>query len=467
MGRVRRKLRSTVETVQKQLELSLLAADAARRELQAARLEASAAKRSTEEVVRSRAELERGYRRLSRLYEIGKLLLDYGGEASLRALFAEVARVVPLRTAVLIDATGELPALRIVSVRARGVSDGDLAAAEAAALRALPASGIAVDDEHLELPTQRLADLDTVGAAASGSRDLAGSLALLPLLLRDRPAAGLLLLEASRRVTEAEGVFLRAVADQVALALERHAARLRDVRLREEATAIERQKQELMAIVSHDLRNPLGAVLLGVSTLQRKPQMDEGLRREHLAVIRRAASRANRLIHDLLDVGRLEEGHLALACEPVALGPLLDEAVELLKPLAEEREVSCRGSVPTDLPAVLADRERILQVFSNLIGNAIRYSQPGGTIEVGAALDGLGVRCTVADDGPGIAPADLPQVFDRYFQGAPRDGHARGGAGLGLAIAKGIVEAHGGRIWVEPAAGRGCCFVFTLPAVER
>ena len=234
-------------------------------------------------------------------------------------------------------------------------------------------------------------------------------------------------------------------------------------RQREAAIALERQKKELMAIVSHDLRNPIAAVLLGVSTLQRKPDMSEKLRREHLAVIHRAATRANRMIHDLLDADRIEEGRLPLNQEPLALGPLVEEAVQLLGPLAAEREVQCAGAAAADLPAVHADRERVLQVLGNLIGNAIRFSLPGGSITVSAAVEDGHICCAVADDGPGIAPAELPRVFDRYWQGAPRQGHAVGGAGLGLAIAKGIVEAHGGRIWVETGKGRGCRFVFTLP----
>ena len=243
--------------------------------------------------------------------------------------------------------------------------------------------------------------------------------------------------------------------------LEAKAAR----RQREAAVALERQKKELMAIVSHDLRNPIAAVLLGVSTLQRKPDMDAKLRREHLAVIHRAATRADRMIHDLLDAGRIEEGHLPLTREPLSLGPVLDEAVQLLGPLAAERELTCTGAAARDLPEVHADRERLLQVFGNLIGNAIRYSLPGGSITVRAAVEDGQICCSVADDGPGIAPSEVPHVFDRYWQGAPRKGHAAGGAGLGLSIAKGIVEAHGGRIWVEAGRGRGCRFVFTLPTV--
>src|SRR5207302_796768 len=127
--------------------------------------------------------------------------------------------------------------------------------------------------------------------------------ATFPLLVDRRPAAGLLQVEAAHKLREGELLFLRSVADQLAVAIDRHAARLHDVELRERAEALDRQKKELMAIVSHDLRNPLAAVLLGVSTLLRKPDMEPALRREHLEVMLRAATRAHRLIHDLLDAG--------------------------------------------------------------------------------------------------------------------------------------------------------------------
>jgi signal transduction histidine kinase len=292
-------------------------------------------------------------------------------------------------------------------------------------------------------------------------------IATFPLLLDRRPAAGLLQIEACSRLREAEVLFLRSVADQLAAALDRRAARLRDVQLRERAEALDHRQKELMAIVSHDVRNPLAAVLLGVSTLLRRPDMSEGLRREHLDVMHRAATRAARLVHDLLDASRIEEGKLVLTREPLPLSPLVDEALEILRPLSAEREVACSASLGDGLPAVLADRERLLQVFGNLIGNAIQFTRPGGAVAVRAEPDGELVRCAVLDQGPGIGEADLPRVFDRYWQGARRDSALpQRGAGLGLAIAKGIVEAHGGRIWVESRVGEGSSFVFTLPAAR-
>jgi signal transduction histidine kinase len=366
-----------------------------------------------------------------------------------------VCAAVPLRSAAVVDATcAEVEGLgaRLLLVRARGLPDGELAALEVEARRSFAGTA--------PLATQLLPDLQI---AAMPQRAADASLAL-PLLLYRRPAAGLLVIEAARRVSDAEALFIRSVADQLALALERHAAHRRDVQLRERAEALEREKKELMAIVSHDLRNPLAAVLLGVSTLMRKPGMEPSLRGEHLTVIHRAAMRANRLIHDLLDAGRIEAGHLPLSREPLRVEPVVDEAVQIHKPLFEERELSCAAMADPDLPPVLADRERVLQVFSNLIGNAIRFSRPGGAIAVRVLRAPDAVRCEVADDGPGIAGDETARVFDRYWQGAPRHGHEAGAAGLGLAIAKGIVEAHGGRIWFESAQGRGCSFVFTLPA---
>ena len=230
----------------------------------------------------------------------------------------------------------------------------------------------------------------------------------------------------------------------------------------ERAEALDRRQNELMTIVSHDLRNPLAAVLLGASTLLRRPDLTEAQRREHLEVMYRAAARANQLVLDLLDAARIADGHLVLSRERICVRNVLAEAVEQMAQLAAEREVSCRSTAQEELPLVHADRERVLQVLGNLISNAIRFCRPGGSVALSASLGGGEVRCAVSDDGSGIPAADLPHIFERYFQGKPESAESRG-AGLGLTIARGIVEAHGGRIWVESREGHGSTFFFTLP----
>lgn len=169
-----------------------------------------------------------------------------------------------------------------------------------------------------------------------------------------------------------------------------------------------------------------------------------------------------RLIQDLLDVSRIESGTLAVEHTRIGLAQLVVECVEAQRSLAASADLELRVDLPRELPEVLGDRDRLLQVLENLIGNAIKFTGPGGRIGVGASATAGEVLLWVSDTGPGIAAEDLPRVFDRFWQ-AQKAG--RRGAGLGLPIVKGIVEAHGGRVWVESTLGQGSTFLFTIPVV--
>jgi signal transduction histidine kinase len=182
--------------------------------------------------------------------------------------------------------------------------------------------------------------------------------------------------------------------------------------------------------------------------------------RKQLDIMRRAAERMNRLIQDLLDVRRIETGRLVVEPRAAGVNALVEEAVEMLRPLATAASLDLTSEVPADLPPVLADGGRILQVLSNLVGNAIKFTPAGGRITLSASRVDDEVRFSIADSGPGIAADQLPHVFGQFWQGNHAD---RRGVGLGLAIAKGIVEAHRGRIWVESQLGEGSRFYFTLP----
>ena len=286
----------------------------------------------------------------------------------------------------------------------------------------------------------------------------------LPLLCdqsrRDR-VGGVLYLRGARALNESDLAFLSAAADHLSLAFDRHAAWQREVRLRERAEALDRAQKDLVAVVSHDLRNPLGAVLLGISTLQRWPQLDRSRVSEHLATMHRAAERASKLVYDLLDVARLDGGHFMLDRSAQEPGSMVREAAELMRPLLDERRLSCDTQVEDGLPEVWCDRDRVLQVLSNLIGNARKFAREASTVTLIAWREAGEARFCVSDEGPGISAEDLPRIFDRYFQGP--HGPTAHGVGLGLSISRGIVEAHGGRIWVETEAGKGSRFVFSLP----
>jgi len=221
-----------------------------------------------------------------------------------------------------------------------------------------------------------------------------------------------------------------------------------------------RRSGEVLAIVSHDLRTPLSAISMGTLLLEDAAQPEES-KIHVLEIIKRAASRMERMIKDLQELSRLDAGR-TLRVEPraVELASLLREGCEALHIQARAKEQVVGCELPESPVAVWADPDRIGQVLGNLIGNAIKFTPRGGRIALTGRREGGQVRVAVTDQGPGIPERDLEHVFEPYWQ-ARRT--ARLGAGLGLKIAKGLVEAHGGRIWAESAPGRGATFSFTLP----
>jgi signal transduction histidine kinase len=194
--------------------------------------------------------------------------------------------------------------------------------------------------------------------------------------------------------------------------------------------------------------------------LLRTPDNDGAQAHEKLELIAQAAEQMDALIRDLLDVNRLDAGKLSISASPVDPSSLLAESLQTLRPLVDERGIALDLQIETALPKVMADRERVQQILSNLVGNAIKFSPGGSKIAVTARRDPEGVVISVLDNGRGITPEQLPRVFDRYWQSSRTD---RQGAGLGLAIAKGIVETHGGRIWIDSKPGEGTTASFTLP----
>jgi PAS domain S-box-containing protein len=238
-----------------------------------------------------------------------------------------------------------------------------------------------------------------------------------------------------------------------------------NARLHEEAKQAVRARDEVLAVVSHDLKNPLSTIMMSADFLLEEivPDTPERtLERKQLEVMRRSADRANRLIRDLLDAARIEDGKLPIEPRRADPASLIRETVELLLPQAADKPLRLEVDAPDDLPAVCADRDRTLQVLTNLVGNAVKFTPAGGRVVARAAADASSeVRFTITDTGPGLSADELSHLFDRYWQAKKT---AKLGTGLGLVIAKGIVEAHGGRIWAESEPGRGSTFHFTLPA---
>lgn len=217
-----------------------------------------------------------------------------------------------------------------------------------------------------------------------------------------------------------------------------------------------------MAVVGHDLRSPLSSIAAAAELLLDVP-LPEDRRRLQLESIQSAAERMTRLIGDLMDLTRIDAGGLRVSLREAELPPILERALRLAEPRAAQDGVRLVRGWSEGLPAVRLDDHRILQVLSNLIANALRYTHRGGCVEVGAARSEGEVEVWVRDDGSGIASEDLPYLWDPFWQ-PDRDRQARQeGAGLGLAIVKGIVEAHGGEVRVRSTPGEGSRFAFTLP----
>lgn len=219
-------------------------------------------------------------------------------------------------------------------------------------------------------------------------------------------------------------------------------------------------RDEMLAMVAHDLRDPLHTIAVRLETLLKLQPPNDGRAARQIELMQRTVRSMNRMILDLLDVTRIEGGNFVLAREPVQVQPLLGEVLELFEASTQERGISLTCHAPEGMPCVIGERDRLIQVLSNLIGNAVKFTRPCGRISVHAQLLEEALQFSVEDTGPGIPGDSLPQLFDRFWQ-ADRTG--RVGTGLGLPIAKAIVEAHGGRIWAESVLGRGTTFHFTVP----
>jgi PAS domain S-box-containing protein len=242
---------------------------------------------------------------------------------------------------------------------------------------------------------------------------------------------------------------------------ERAGRAIENARLYDEAQRATRARDDVLAVVAHDLRNPLGAII-GGATMIREQAADPAIGR-FADIIQRSGERMNRLIQDLLDVTRIERGRLGLHPTPLAAASVLQEVDATFAPLARSEGIELTTAAGPDLPAISADAARLLQVFGNLIGNAVKFTPEGGTIYLRCASGGGEVRFSVSDTGPGIRPDEIPHLFSRFWQADSADHR---GVGLGLSIAKGIIDAHDGRIWVESEPGKGATFHFSLPALD-
>jgi signal transduction histidine kinase len=226
---------------------------------------------------------------------------------------------------------------------------------------------------------------------------------------------------------------------------------------------MEQSRRELIAAVSHDLRTPLSAIRAMIEAITDGVVTDEETIRRYLRTMHDGTRELSHLIDDLFELSRIEAGALTLTLEPVVVGDLISDALERLRPQAEERSIALTGSADPTLPAVPLDAHHISRVLTNLIENALRHTPAGGQVQVQARRDRAGLYVEVVDSGEGIAAADLPHIFDRFYRGEKSRSRESGGAGLGLSISKGIVEAHGGTIRAETLQPHGTRISVTLP----
>ncbi|HYK01972.1 MAG TPA: PAS domain S-box protein [Thermoanaerobaculia bacterium] len=281
-----------------------------------------------------------------------------------------------------------------------------------------------------------------------------------PLIADDEPLGALVLLNShasGRHFRDGDVIRARTLGDLTSLALRRVHLMEQEREAKERAEAAVRVRDETLGIVSHDLRNPLTKIALSADLLVGAGANEQP---ELVETIRSSARQMERLIQDLLDVARMESGNLSIAREVIDPEPILREMCDSNEPLARQKNQRIVCLVEGPLPRVCGDRDRVEQVFGNLIGNAMKFTPERGAITIEAHPDADAVRFIVRDSGPGIPAADLKKVFTPYWQ-AKKTAHM--GAGLGLAIVRGIVEAHGGKVWAENAPGGGAKFTFTIP----
>jgi PAS domain S-box-containing protein len=250
---------------------------------------------------------------------------------------------------------------------------------------------------------------------------------------------------------------------ELGLALElacRAALALEHARLYEQATRALQARDEVLGVVAHDLRNPLGAVMMLADSFV-DPDLDREMRVRLARTLQTAAAQMDQLIQDLLDVTRVDAGRLSLARRPLAVETLLAEVRDLNAPSAERKDIRLETHTVGSPQSVFADPERVRRVLANLLENALKFTSAGGSVTLLAEARGDEVMLGVRDTGIGIAPDQMSHLFDRFWKADRKRGS---GIGLGLSIAKGFVEAHGGRIWAESEPGAGSTFWFTLPA---
>jgi signal transduction histidine kinase len=287
------------------------------------------------------------------------------------------------------------------------------------------------------------------------------STVIAPLVARGRTLGAMTLgvVGASRAYTKRDLSFAVEVANRAAFGIDNIRLHEETRRTAEELRRAVQLREDVLAIVSHDLRNPLSAVHSSAQMLQEKHGQDARSRKQ-LATLQRGVSRMERMIDDLLDMASIQTGRFSLDRSSIDATKLVTETLDDLEPAVSEKGITIQRDIEPRPHFIRADARRLIQVFGNLIGNAKKFCRSGDVIRVGVSVMDHVAQFVVEDTGPGIPAAELPHIFEPYWS-AKR--HEREGTGLGLYISKSIIEAHGGQLWVESKLGEGTKFFFRIP----
>lgn len=415
---------------------------------------------------RLRAEVDRATTRTARLQAVTAAFSEARTPeqvADVAIRHGSAAFDAPRGMLALLDAAGE--ALEVV--RAVGYPEADVIA-----WRRIPMTLAApfTDAVRERAPAfyERAADVAARYPPLAGARvEGDHALGVIPLVVHENilGVMGLVFTE-PRAFDEADRAYMATFARLCAQALERSRLYEAQAQARGEAEATNRSKDEWIAMVSHELRSPLNA-MLGWTRMLRSGQLAPEKRDRALATIERNAMTQTQLIEDLLDVSRMISGKLRLGVQPVELGAVVQAGLDAIRPAAEARAIRLESALEDGAGEVLGDPDRLLQVVNNLLGNAVKFVEPGGWIRVSAGRVDGAIELAVQDDGKGIQPDFLPQLFDRFKQEEGGIDRGHGGLGLGLSIVRHLVELHGGAVRAHSdGPGRGATFVVRLPVAS-
>jgi len=221
------------------------------------------------------------------------------------------------------------------------------------------------------------------------------------------------------------------------------------------------EQSDLISEVVHELRTPVTSIV-GYAQMLKLPDIPDQSKQQFAEIIRREAARLGNMVNDFLEWARLESGRVRLAKERVDMRAVAEETILVMRPQADQRDITMSLQTPDEIPVIAGDSKRLKQVLLNLVSNAVKYNCDGGRVGVGIAVSAEMLRVSVSDTGPGIAAEDLPHIFQRFYRVAGTEEQVKG-TGLGLCIAKQIIEMHGGEMDVESQLGVGTTFSFTLP----